>query len=79
LYNKVFDCEIANKEKNQIVIGNDVWIGWRAVIFGGIYIGNGAVIATMQYCICIFSFVWLIGKAYIVYIAMVFIFGKSHY
>lgn len=44
-YNKVFDGNITNKEKNQIVIGNDVWIGRGAVIFGGVHIGNGAVIA----------------------------------
>lgn len=28
----------------QTVIGNDVWIGFRAIIRGGIRIGNGAVI-----------------------------------
>lgn len=44
-YNKVFDCNISSKAKNQIVIGNDVWIGRGAVIFGGVHIGNGAVIA----------------------------------
>lgn len=44
-YNKVFDCELPQREKNQIIIGNDVWIGRGANIFGGVTIGNGAVIA----------------------------------
>lgn len=44
-YNPVFACDIAKKEKNQILIGHDVWIGRGAVIFGGVRIGNGAVIA----------------------------------
>ena len=30
----------------QITIGNDVWIGFRAVISGGVRIGDGAIIAT---------------------------------
>ena len=29
---------------HQLIIGNDVWIGYGATIFGGIKIGNGAVI-----------------------------------
>jgi acetyltransferase-like isoleucine patch superfamily enzyme len=28
------------------IIGNDVWIGARAVILGGVKVGNGAIIAT---------------------------------
>ncbi len=31
-------------DKDQIVIGNDVWIGRGATIMGGVNIGNGAVI-----------------------------------
>ena len=31
--------------KRQIYIGNDVWIGLRAVIMGGVHIGNGAIVA----------------------------------
>ncbi len=31
--------------KGQIIVGNDVWIGDRATILGGVTIGNGAVIA----------------------------------
>lgn len=32
--------------KGDIVIGNDVWIGYEAVIMSGIHIGNGAIIGT---------------------------------
>lgn len=30
--------------KGDIVIGNDVWIGFEAVIMAGVHIGNGAII-----------------------------------
>lgn len=32
--------------KGDIVIGNDVWIGYEAVIMQGVTIGNGAIIGT---------------------------------
>lgn len=32
--------------KGDIVIGNDVWIGYEAVILSGVHIGDGAVIGT---------------------------------
>lgn len=32
--------------KGDIVIGNDVWIGYEAVIFAGVTIGDGAVIGS---------------------------------
>lgn len=32
--------------KGDIVIGNDVWIGYEAIIMAGVHIGNGAIIAT---------------------------------
>lgn len=32
--------------KGDIVIGNDVWIGYDAVIMAGVHIGDGAVIGT---------------------------------
>ena len=32
--------------KGDIVIGNDVWIGYEAVIMAGVHIGNGAIIGT---------------------------------
>ena len=33
---------VANK--GDIKIGNDVWVGWGAIILGGVTIGNGVVI-----------------------------------
>ena len=33
-------------KKGDIVIGNDVWIGYEAVIMSGVHIGNGAIIGT---------------------------------
>lgn len=32
--------------KGNIVIGNDVWIGYEAVILSGVHIGDGAIIGT---------------------------------
>lgn len=32
-------------ENRQIVIEDDVWIGYNAIILGGVTIGTGAVIA----------------------------------
>ncbi|MPZ67942.1 MAG: antibiotic acetyltransferase [Actinobacteria bacterium] len=32
--------------KGETVVGNDVWIGYRATIASGVTIGNGAVVAT---------------------------------
>ena len=32
--------------KGDIIIGNDVWIGYEAVILSGITIGDGAMIGT---------------------------------
>ena len=34
------------KIKENVVIGNDVWIGREAVILSGVTIGDGAVIGT---------------------------------
>lgn len=34
-------CFVASE---QTVIGNDVWIGYRAIIRGGVKVGNGAII-----------------------------------
>ena len=36
---------IAWDNKGDIVIGNDVWIGYEAVIMAGVHIGDGAIIA----------------------------------
>ncbi|GAP20308.1 CatB-related O-acetyltransferase [Leptolinea tardivitalis] len=32
--------------KGDIIIGNDVWIGYEAVILSGVHIGDGAIIGT---------------------------------
>ena len=32
--------------KGDIVIGNDVWIGYEAVIMAGVAVGDGAIIGT---------------------------------
>lgn len=32
--------------KGDIIIGNDVWIGYEAVIMSGVHIGDGAIIGT---------------------------------
>lgn len=34
----------SNSEKKPVTIGNDVWIGTRAIIMPGVTIGNGVVI-----------------------------------
>ncbi len=39
------DVATAWDNKGDIVIGNDVWIGYEAVIMSGVHIGNGAIIA----------------------------------
>jgi Acetyltransferase (isoleucine patch superfamily) len=38
-------CE-AWDNKGDIVIGNDVWIGFEAVIMSGVHIGDGAIVGT---------------------------------
>ena len=40
------DVATAWDNKGDIVIGNDVWIGYEAVIMAGVHIGNGAIIGT---------------------------------
>lgn len=32
------------KDLNETIIGNDVWIGERAILLAGIKIGNGVII-----------------------------------
>ncbi|MGD8401832.1 MAG: CatB-related O-acetyltransferase, partial [Bacillota bacterium] len=32
--------------KGDIVIGNDVWIGYEAVVLSGVHVGDGAIIGT---------------------------------
>lgn len=38
------DVASAWDNKGDIVVGNDVWIGFEAVIMAGVHIGNGAII-----------------------------------
>ena len=40
-----FHEEPAALSKGNIVIGDDVWIGYRAVVLSGVHIGQGAVVA----------------------------------
>lgn len=40
------DVTSAWDNKGDIVIGNDVWIGYEAVIMSGVTIGNGAIVGT---------------------------------
>lgn len=40
------DVASAWENKGDIVIGNDVWIGYEAVVMAGVTIGDGAVIGT---------------------------------
>lgn len=43
---QLFDESVfADDRKNQIIVGNDVWIGFGVTIFSGVRIGDGAVIA----------------------------------
>lgn len=36
--------EFRNRKRDKVIIGNDVWIGLRAIIMEGVHIGDGAVI-----------------------------------
>ncbi|MFA7074977.1 MAG: CatB-related O-acetyltransferase, partial [Endomicrobiaceae bacterium] len=40
------DITKAWDNKGDIVIGNDVWIGYESVIMQGVHIGDGAIIGT---------------------------------
>lgn len=42
----VSEVPAAWDKKGDIVIGNDVWIGYEAVILSGVHIGDGAIIGT---------------------------------
>jgi virginiamycin A acetyltransferase len=50
IFGEVWDETLRPREawdnKGDIVIGNDVWIGYEAVIMSGVHIGDGAIIAT---------------------------------
>lgn len=40
------DVDAAWDNKGDIVIGNDVWIGYEAIIMAGVTVGDGAIIGT---------------------------------
>ena len=39
-------CEQGSTEECPVTIGNDVWIGYEAVVMAGVHIGDGAIIAS---------------------------------
>lgn len=40
------DVRAAWDNKGDIVLGNDIWIGYEAVIMSGVHIGDGAIVGT---------------------------------
>ena len=42
----ISEVTMAWDNKGDIVVGNDVWIGYEAVIMSGVHIGDGAIIGT---------------------------------
>jgi virginiamycin A acetyltransferase len=46
LFNLGLDVTTAWNNKGDIVIGNDVWIGYDALIMSGVHIGDGAIIGS---------------------------------
>ncbi len=43
-YREVIGEKLGHISKGPIVVGNDVWIGTRAIILSGVKIGDGAII-----------------------------------
>ncbi|TWP45013.1 CatB-related O-acetyltransferase [Lentzea tibetensis] len=43
---RTLDIALDIPSRGDTVVGNDVWIGYRAVIMPGVTIGDGAIIAT---------------------------------
>lgn len=43
-YNDILESDLEHITKGSISVGNDVWIGTRAIILSGVTIGDGAVI-----------------------------------
>ncbi len=41
----IIDCDLNFDECSPIIIGNDVWIGARAIIMDGVTVGDGAIVA----------------------------------
>jgi virginiamycin A acetyltransferase len=50
LFGDEWESEVSPREawdhKGDIVIGNDVWIGYEAVVLAGVRIGDGAIVGT---------------------------------
>jgi virginiamycin A acetyltransferase len=50
IFNELWNTDLKINEswdnKGDIIIGNDVWIGFEAIIMAGVKIGNGARIGT---------------------------------
>lgn len=50
IFNEEWDESLKVKDawdnKGDIIIGNDVWIGYEAIIMSGVKIGDGAIIGT---------------------------------
>lgn len=44
IYSNILKEKLPSMEKKGIIIGNDVWIGTRAIILPGVKIGDGAVV-----------------------------------
>jgi virginiamycin A acetyltransferase len=43
-YGRVLDSELEHMSSGPITVGNDVWIGARAIVLSGVTIGDGAVV-----------------------------------
>lgn len=43
-YNRMLDSKLEHVTDGPITVGNDVWIGARAIVLSGVTIGDGAVI-----------------------------------
>lgn len=43
---EINDVSSAWDNKGDIIIGNDVWIGYEAVVMAGVTVGDGAIIGT---------------------------------
>lgn len=43
--NRILNCGYESKTKGDIIVDDDVWIGYGATVLSGVYIGQGAVVA----------------------------------
>ena len=44
LNENITDMHLDGRSKGNVIIGNDVWIGYNVIILSGVTIGNGAII-----------------------------------